>query len=121
MSFGLSVLAPHAAREAIEQCVGHEAPPGFLHDALLLTSELVANAVMHTDGRSELRAVYDPGLARLRVEVSDRSPVIPTVGVVTAGSSRGGLGLRIIECLAERWGTTALPSGKSVWFELGSS
>jgi anti-sigma regulatory factor (Ser/Thr protein kinase) len=120
MSFSPTISAPRAARRAVQQCVGAQAPPEFVNDAMLLTSELITNAVTHTDGGSELRASYDPERGRLRVEVADTSPIVPTIREVHRPSSLGGHGLRIIDKVAACWGTRLLPSGKSVWFELGS-
>jgi hypothetical protein len=90
-----------------------------VQDALLLTSELVTNAVTHTDGGSELHASYDPMGGRVRVEVADTSSIVPTIRKTDGSSSLGGRGLRVIDTVATRWGTILLPTGKSVWFELG--
>jgi anti-sigma regulatory factor (Ser/Thr protein kinase) len=119
MSLNTTASAPHAARRAVEQCVGADAPPGFLQDAMLLTSELVTNAVTHTQGSSELRAYYDTLSGQLRVEVSDKSSTVPRIRDDDPSTSFGGRGLRIVDAVAARWGTSLLPSGKSVWFELG--
>jgi len=119
MSLTPTTSAPRAARRAVQQCVGADAPPGFLQDALLLTSELVTNAVTHTDGGSELHASYDPMCGRVRVEVADTSSIVPTIREIDGSSSPGGRGLRVIDTVAACWGTTLLPIGKSVWFELG--
>jgi anti-sigma regulatory factor (Ser/Thr protein kinase) len=121
MRFTPSVSAPRVARRAVEQCVGADAPTEFVYDAVLLTSELVTNAVTHTAGGSELSAYYDPSLGRLRVEVSDTSPVVPELREGAPGTGPGGRGLRIVDTVAARWGTTLLPSGKYVWFELRST
>ena len=121
MRFDPSVSAPRVARRAVEQCVGADAPTEFLSDAVLLTSELVTNAVTHTDGGSELSAHFDPSLGRLRVEVSDTSPVVPEIRGGHPATNPGGRGLRIVDTVAARWGTTVLPSGKSVWFELSAT
>jgi len=120
MSFTPTSSAPGAARRAVEQCIGPDAPPRFLQDAMLLTSELVTNAVTHTEGTSELHASYDPVGGRLRVDVADESPTVPTIRDVGPSTRVGGHGLQIVDTVASRWGTTLLPSGKSVWFELGS-
>jgi anti-sigma regulatory factor (Ser/Thr protein kinase) len=121
LRFDPSVSAPCAARRAVEQCVGAHAPTEFLHDAVLLTSELVTNAVIHTEGSPELCAHYDPVLGQLRVEVTDKSSVVPKIREGHPGTTLGGWGLRIVDQVAMRWGTSPLPSGKVVWFELGRS
>jgi hypothetical protein len=114
--FDGSTRAAGEARHAVEGCIGVDTPQGFVRDALLLTSELVTNAVMHSGGPSEMTAVYDGDMGWLRVEVSDTSSRVPHIrghpGV------DGGQGLRIVDALAARWGTTPSRTGKAVWFEL---
>lgn len=81
-------------------------------DVLLIVSELVSNSVRHT--RSEDIAVrVEANDGRVRVEVSDTGPGF------TASTPRGdGLGLTIIERLADRWGVSH-PGGRfTVWAEL---
>jgi anti-sigma regulatory factor (Ser/Thr protein kinase) len=87
-----------------------------LQSALVLVSELVTNAVLHTGGPAELRIlVIEPDA--VRVEVADHARDIPR-SPPTAGA-HGGFGLRIVAALADEWGCTPLPHGKVVWFELG--
>ncbi|MFJ4184246.1 ATP-binding protein [Kitasatospora sp. NPDC089509] len=87
-------------------------------DVLLMVSELVTNACLHAPGGPrELRLRWD-GL-RLRVEVSDGSPELPTLR--PAGSGRpGGHGLRVVHTLAGAWGSTPEDGGKQVWLEVPS-
>jgi anti-sigma regulatory factor (Ser/Thr protein kinase) len=85
---------------------------------LLLVSELVSNAVLHAQGTVEVsaREVGDV----LRVEVRDGSSVLPQVHDHSVDSTNGR-GLRLVERLADRWGTEAAGPGhgKTVWFEVG--
>jgi hypothetical protein len=83
--------------------------------ALVLVSELVTNAVLHTAARAELR-ILERG-AVLRVEVEDHVARIPA-SPPTPGA-HGGFGLRIVAAMANRWGTEPSEDGKVVWFELG--
>ncbi|MFD9303993.1 ATP-binding protein [Streptomyces sp. NPDC060048] len=85
-------------------------------DALLLVSEMVANACMHAGGPSSLllRCTGD----RLRIEVTDGSPVAPAVRHPTDPSRPGGHGLLIVERLAREWGSEPADGGKCVWVEL---
>lgn len=85
--------------------------------AVLLTSELVGNAVEHTDGGVEL--VVDRLPSRLRVEVRDESPVTPRPQHGGAALAPRGRGLMLVERLAASWGVLPdPPRGKRVWFEL---
>jgi anti-sigma regulatory factor (Ser/Thr protein kinase) len=80
-------------------------------DAILLVSELATNCVVHARSDYEVRVGVDGG--RVRIEVSDRDPGLPS-------PSEDGRGLHLVIDLADRWGTDADDGGgKVVWFELG--
>jgi anti-sigma regulatory factor (Ser/Thr protein kinase) len=84
--------------------------------ALLLTSELVTNAVVHTrsaDVAVQARCNGDT----LRIAVDDEGTAPP----VSSGSCPGqatGAGLSLVDSLAARWGWEPLATGKRVWFEV---
>lgn len=109
-------LAPAAVREKMKSL------PDLgwaLGDAMLVASELVTNAVVHSlctedeflsvrvarDGRLRI-AVVDPGASGQSAEVADR-PI-----------ELGGLGLKVVEQLAAAWGTDRGDDGYRVWAEL---
>ncbi|CAL9487985.1 ATP-binding protein [Streptomyces sp. enrichment culture] len=90
---------------------------------VLLVSELVTNAVVHT-GRSAVLRLVLPGAvageaeeATVRLEVddaSDRAPVPRCAG----GEATGGRGLALVDGLADRWGWSREGTGKRIWCEL---
>jgi anti-sigma regulatory factor (Ser/Thr protein kinase) len=85
--------------------------------AVLLTSELVTNAILYGHGPLELRA-HTEGSA-LRIEVRDQEPASPPVLRSDADLTEiGGRGLQLVDTLADRWGWSAEAQGKVVWFEL---
>ncbi len=87
------------------------------HEALpLLTSEVVTNAVVHTDAEWVEVRVRRQG-ARARVEVLDHDPRQPVVEPRDL-SAPGGFGMWLVEELARSWGVTPINDGKVVWFEL---
>ena len=89
----------------------------LLDDAMLLTSELVTNAILYGHGPLELRA-HTEGSA-LRIEVRDQEPASPPVLRSDADLTEiGGRGLQLVDTLADRWGWSAEDAGKVVWFEL---
>nr|WP_240003694.1 ATP-binding protein [Streptomyces cinnamoneus] len=108
--------------------------PGRAETAELLTSELVTNALVHTDGGAVVTAGFTGGPAasvrgRLRVEVRDFLPRQPTLRAPSAGvpgvspdgveaAATSGRGLLLVHALADGWGVRAHGVGKSVWFEL---
>src|SRR5688572_1426705 len=106
------------ARQAVQACLDGQAPTDTMRDAVPLASELVTNAVTHTPSAAELIAHYDRLRRRLRIEVRDNSPVFPAVRDDSTVGSAGGGGLRLVDALASRWGTTATATGKTVWCEL---
>lgn len=102
-----------------------------LDDALLLTSELVTNAVVHAGTAAsvqcELRPGSDGSPAGIRVEVADRHPSKPLpppgaaetrVGADPQGAPEHGYGLCLTSYLADAWGVQYARNAKQVWFEL---
>nr|WP_223280703.1 ATP-binding protein [Streptomyces sp. San01] len=104
------------ARRAVRELVGRWGPPERSETAELLTSELVTNALVHTDHDAVLTATAGPG--RLRVEVRDFVGRRPKVRVPIADDGTNGRGLVLVQSLADAWGVRALGVGKVVWFEL---
>ncbi|GGY24466.1 SpoIIE family protein phosphatase [Streptomyces djakartensis] len=83
---------------------------------LLVVSELVTNALVHTQGavRLDLTLAAD----RLRVTVSDSSPRAPAKPVVVDWESTGGRGLFLVEAMSSAWGSVPVGGGKQVWSEI---
>ena len=84
----------------------------------LLTSELVANAVVHgpSDGTILLSASLLDG--RFEVAVTDESPLIP---VVRHGDpmDEGGRGMMLVDLMATEWGVRSEgDASKCVWFQI---
>jgi anti-sigma regulatory factor (Ser/Thr protein kinase) len=84
--------------------------------AELLTSELVTNALVHTDDEAILTATVGP--RGLRVEVRDFVARRPRLRVPAADDGTNGRGLLLVQSLAAAWGVRPHAVGKSVWFEL---
>ena len=83
--------------------------------AVLLVSELASNAVLHA--RTPFELIVDDDGRRLRVEVHDDSPTLPTLKDYVAESITGR-GLHMVATTADNWGFEAMDRGKCVWFEL---
>ncbi|MBK3575344.1 ATP-binding protein [Streptomyces sp. MBT65] len=106
------------ARRALRELLRHWGRPGRSEIAELLTSELVTNALIHTDHDAVLTATVGP--AGLRVEVRDFVARRPRLRVPDADNGTHGRGLVLVQSLADAWGVSSHGVGKSVWFELGS-
>lgn len=116
-------LAVRTARRTMMHLLGDGPSIPFVRDAVLLTSELVSNALMHTTGSFELAATFHSGPDRLRVEVSDDSSAMATMAEPPLPPARGGgLGLRLVDEVANAWGTEPRKGGgKTVWFEMNAA
>lgn len=123
-------------RAELRALLAHWGAPGRAATAELLTSELVTNALVHTDGAAVVKAALTGGAearakGRLRVEVRDfvaRHPALRVPGARTGGPDDGtdgieqtatsGRGLLLVHSLADGWGVRPHGVGKTVWFEL---
>ena len=115
--FARTPEAPGRARRFIRDVVGADIPPDKLQDALLLTSELVANATRHVDPAlgDSIAVSVTSGDSSLTVTVSD-----PGGGFDPADrrppSDEGGWGLLLVERIAARWQVAPSDRGTEVSF-----
>ncbi|MGV9244379.1 ATP-binding protein [Streptomyces sp. NPDC003710] len=92
---------------------------------ILLVSELVTNAVVHTGCPAVLRllltGVRDDSsgapAGTVRLEVADTS-ARPPVPRHARGDETGGRGLELVDGLADRWGWDPEGPGKRIWCEV---
>jgi GAF domain-containing protein/anti-sigma regulatory factor (Ser/Thr protein kinase) len=93
----------------------------LVDDAVLLTSELVTNAVVHAGTPVQVTCRLADGA--VEVVVLDRHPVqlVPDreQGESLAAERTGGRGLMLPSELASSWGVTYARTAKAVWFRLG--
>ncbi|MFE6334580.1 SpoIIE family protein phosphatase [Streptomyces sp. NPDC057806] len=82
---------------------------------LLVVSELVTNALVHTEGpvRLDLALVN----SRLRIAVADTSPRSPVKPTSIGWEATGGRGILLVEAMSDAWGTLPVSGGKQVWSE----
>ncbi|TDD20616.1 PAS domain-containing protein [Nonomuraea diastatica] len=119
--------APAHARKFVRQVLGEWHLSHLAEDAVLLTSELVTNAVVHAGTGIELtcRLDADTGAAKLEIEVDDHLPerTIDEAGVMPAVTPAdevrpSGRGLALAGMLADAWGVTYTRTAKRVWVRL---
>ncbi|MGV9938832.1 ATP-binding protein [Streptomyces sp. NPDC003401] len=87
---------------------------------ILLVSELVTNAVVHTGCPAVLRLSLpdaEAGRTTVRLEVADGSGRAP-VPRCAGDEATGGRGLALVDGLADRWGWSVEGHGKRIWCEL---
>jgi len=121
------LLAPEpAAAAAARRFIRHSlrswkvsAPHHAVDDAVLLASELVANAVQHAGTGVEVGCRLVAGV--LEVTVTDQHPArsLPDpAGFKEDFYSERGRGLTLPAALASSWGVTYTGAAKTVWFRL---
>ena len=103
------------ARQFLRDVLPQWRVEGVIDNAMLLTTELVTNAVVHA--RSPVAVTLRLTEDRLRVEVADKGPGALTLRVPDPDAVHGR-GLLLIDAVSSAWGTSADEQGKLVWFEL---
>jgi serine/threonine-protein kinase RsbW len=91
-----------------------------LEDVRLLLTELVTNAVRHSDvdPQDEIDVKAELSGETVRIEVHDPGRNGP-VEVRTPGARGGGYGLFLVDKLTQRWGVER-DGGTTVWAELAA-
>ena len=107
------------ARRLVTSALGREHP--LLEESILLTSELVTNAVVHSrsggaGGCFTLSVRCSD--SRVRVCVKDGGSDAPPRACRSSTQAAGGRGLPIVEALSQRWGFSRECGLNTVWFEL---
>lgn len=103
--------ARHFVFDQLQAHVGDD----LAETAMLLTSELVTNVIVHA--RTPMRLDLDLTEDAIRVAVVDDAPRSPAIR--RAHDARlTGRGMNLVDALATEWGVDPSPPGKKVWFEL---
>lgn len=100
-----------------DDLAGRAIAPDSIADVVLVASELVGNAVLHTDGHDEaagLSVAWDVEPGAVVVRVGDPSDELPHRRPSTE-TDTGGRGLAIIAAIASDWGVRRNRPGKQVW------
>lgn len=122
IDFPSEPMAPSLARGEVREALAGRLPDADIATVVLLTSELVTNAVIHGSagdvGTVGLRiSVHEDGV---RVEVEDEGKGFDPASPTTS-TPHGGRGLYLVDQCAARWGAREVdgPRGTRflVWFE----
>jgi anti-sigma regulatory factor (Ser/Thr protein kinase) len=107
------------ARSFITSILGDDDPATEV--AVLLASETVTNAVLHSNSRRPGGTVTVTALGiggGVRIEVTDEGSDLSIPEVKGDGCVSGGHGLFLVQSLADQWGYLRDDSGTTVWFWL---
>ncbi|HEY7323516.1 MAG TPA: ATP-binding protein [Streptosporangiaceae bacterium] len=98
--------------------------PSRRDDAVLMTSELVTNAVLHSSssrpGGTVMITVLESA-GGVRVEVADSGSEMTTPVVRADVFTADGHGLFLVQSLADQWGYRRNEYGTTVWFWLAGA
>ncbi|MFJ7073895.1 SpoIIE family protein phosphatase [Streptomyces sp. NPDC098781] len=108
--------AGHARRFTRRTLRAWGVPPRDRDTVLLVVSELVTNALVHTDGRVRLDLTLVN--QRMRVAVADASPRTPVRPTRVSWEATGGRGILLVEAVSTAWGSVPISGGKQVWSEI---
>ncbi|HET6856405.1 MAG TPA: ATP-binding protein [Streptomyces sp.] len=103
-------------RRALRELLRLRGDPGRAETAELLTTELVTNALVHTEHDAEVTVTLT--LSKLRVEIRDFVARHPTMHRAVTDDGTHGRGLVLVQALADAWGVRSQGVGKVVWFDL---
>jgi len=117
----IEILTPEAAsvgraRRLVAKTVSESGHEEMVDAATLLVSEVVTNSLLHAG--TEIRLLCRLNSDGVRVEVSDRSPLMPSIRHYDTDATTGR-GLALVAALASAWGIDCEQDGKTLWFELG--
>ena len=94
---------------------------GLVDDAVLLTSELVTNAVVHAGTAVHVTCRLADGAVEVVVRDGHPARLVPEAAEDEPGQTErtGGRGLLLPAALASAWGVAYGRTSKAVWFRLG--
>lgn len=108
-----TVGAARQARELVTTGCQRWGMPTLTDPACIAITEMVNNVVAHA--RTPMTVRLAPQDSTLHLAVRDHSPRRPAFAGVSPPTRAGGRGLLLIDTVARRWGSSAVPDGKVVW------
>ena len=108
-------------RSWLDTAPGAEADGGLVDDAVLLTSELVTNAVVHAGTQVQVTCKLAAGAVEVVVRDSHPARMVPGPAPddTVPAERTGGRGLLLPSALAAAWGVSYGTDAKAVWFRMG--
>jgi anti-sigma regulatory factor (Ser/Thr protein kinase) len=96
------------------RCFLRDCPPDIIDSAVVVTSELVTNALVHARSPVEVDVTIPGG--SIRIAVTDASHNLPKIK--RFGLKEHGRGLPLVTALSDDWGAEGTFNGKTVWASL---
>jgi anti-sigma regulatory factor (Ser/Thr protein kinase) len=115
-----TAVAPGLARGEVSEIIRAWGIDVDGEAAVLLTSELVTNAVLH-DGAGTIVLTMSCRDGRFRVDVHDASPHPPVAARSAEPDAETGRGLMLVDSIADEWGYYPTAAGKGVFFTLAAA
>lgn len=112
-----AALSPARARQLIGIWLTAWSRKAMIPGACTVASELVENAVLHTDSAVALIVECDGD--HVTVAVQDASPAPAQRREQPGGGASPVSGLAVVAALSRAWGSAPTTSGKTVWAVLG--
>ena len=109
-----------ARRRLVSDLIAADVYDSAVCDVALVISELFSNALRHAAPLpgAKIRVTWRIDSVCVHLAVSDGGgPTVPELGEPAQGAT-GGRGLRIVEKLSVRWGTSAGEDGTTVWADV---
>jgi hypothetical protein len=108
---------PGLARRFVSETLEAWGRPELVADAVVISSELVTNAVLHA-GTAYALTISRRSDGAIRLAVRDEHPVPPRArrAAVNGGSGRG---LSLVAAISSSWGADVVDGGKIVWAQFG--
>nr|WP_276612432.1 ATP-binding protein [Kineococcus vitellinus] len=107
--------AARRARRLVREVLEAAGRPEWVDAAELAVSELVTDAALHA--RTPVEVGVEVHRQHARVQVRDSSPALPAQHHYGEQVTTGR-GMALVAAVSSECGTTSLPDGKVVWFEL---
>ncbi|MFD4314958.1 ATP-binding protein [Streptomyces sp. NPDC058548] len=105
------------ARRLVRRALATWSLPDLVEGAVLVVTELVANAAVHARGATIQVTVARVAIGQVRVAVIDLDRTEPALRLAADDDERGR-GLALVEAVSARWGVDPLRWGKRVWADL---
>ncbi|MER6097106.1 ATP-binding protein [Streptomyces sp. NPDC001728] len=105
-------------RSAVRSALGQWGVLSAAEEVELVVTELATNVMKHVGEGASAALVLEPRGSRLRVELHDKSPVVPKQDGVVDCEQECGRGLHLVASMSVDWGTLLTGTGKAVWCEV---